>query len=64
MVTFSAISRVNSETPCCEGFCLSTDAKPTENIRNGSILVEIDTGTVFFFNEDSSTWVEQFSFQG
>lgn len=47
-----------------EGFCLSTDTKPTNQIANGSILVEIDTGTVFFFNEDSSTWVEQFSFQG
>lgn len=64
MVTFSGISRVNSETPYCEGYCLSTDVKPTEDIRNGSILVEIDTGKVFFFNEDSSTWVEQFSFQG
>lgn len=47
-----------------EGFCLSTDTKPTNQIANGSILVEIDTGNVFFFNEDASTWVEQFSFQG
>lgn len=63
MVTFSGISRVNSETPYCEGFCLSTDTKPTDGIANGSILVEIDTGNVFFFNEEASTWVEQFSFQ-
>lgn len=47
-----------------EGFCLSTDTKPTYAIANGSILVEIDTGNVFFFNEEASTWVEQFSFQG
>lgn len=47
-----------------EGFCLSTDTKPTNQIANGSILVEIDTGTVYFFNEESEEWVEQFSFQG
>lgn len=43
---------------------LSTDEKPTKNTANGSIFVEVDTGKVFFFNEESLTWVEQFSFQG
>lgn len=47
-----------------EGSCLSSDTKPTAGIANGSIMVEVDTGTVFFFNETSSEWVEQFSFQG
>ena len=46
-----------------EIFCLSTDAKPTENLATGSILVEVDTGKVYFFNSASTTWVEQFSFQ-
>ena len=46
-----------------EYWCLSTDTKPIENVPNGSILVEIDTGYVFFFSADSSSWVEQFSFQ-
>ena len=40
---------------------LSTDEKPTRFIGVGSIFVEADTGTVFFF--DGSNWVEQFSFQ-
>lgn len=44
-------------------FCLYSDTKPTENIANGSIAVEIDTGKVFFFNEEGGAWVEQFSFQ-
>ena len=46
---------------------LSTDTKPTENVMNGSIFAEVDTGKVYFFNEDGATdeqWVEQFSFQG
>lgn len=43
---------------------LSTDTKPTTNMATGSIFVEVDTGTVFFFDEDGNEWVEQFSFQG
>ena len=41
---------------------LSTDEKPTEinrkKIDNGSVFIEIDTGTVFMFDLDSSTWNE------
>lgn len=43
--------------------CLSTDEKPTENVATGSILCEVDTGVVFFYDEESG-WTEQFSFQG
>ena len=42
--------------------CVSTDVKPTEDILTGSILTEVDTGKVYFFDESLSTWVEQFSF--
>lgn len=41
-----------------EVYCLSTDAKPTEDIANGSTCVEIDTGKVYLFNEAASAWVE------
>ena len=41
---------------------LSSDTKPTEGVATGSIFVEVDTGTVFFYDE-ASGWVEQFSFQ-
>lgn len=47
----------------CEIYCLSTDVKPNNLIANGSILCEVDTGKVYFFNETSGEWVEQFSFQ-
>lgn len=36
---------------------------PTQDIATGSILEEIETGTVKQFSEKSSTWVDQFSFQ-
>ena len=44
----------------CAG--LSTDTKPTAGIATGSDFTEVDTGKVFFFDEESD-WVEQFSFQ-
>lgn len=42
--------------------CLSTDTKPTDlkfgKIDNGSQLIEIDTGTIFFFDIVSGEWKE------
>lgn len=46
-----------------EASCDSSETKLTKDICDGSIMVESDTGTVFFFNESSGDWVEQFSFQ-
>lgn len=34
---------------------LSTDDKPT-NVANGAEFLEIDTGDIYFYNEDGSTW--------
>lgn len=36
--------------------CLSTDTKPTNHIKNGSTLYEIDTGEGYVFDKDSMTW--------
>ena len=44
----------------CAG--LSTDTKPTDGIVTGSDFTEVDTGDVYFFDEESD-WVKQFSFQ-
>ena len=41
-----------------EAVCLSTDSKPTTNIQNGSMVIEMDTGKIFMFNEDGTAWVE------
>lgn len=42
---------------------LSTDEKPTSVAATGSIFVEVDTGKVFFFDEESAEWIEQFTLQ-
>lgn len=42
----------------------STETKPVGTFVSGSIFVEIDTGNVFLYDEDTNTWVEQFSLQG
>lgn len=42
----------------CEGECLSTDTKPTGYIGNGSKLLEMDTSSLYLFDETSSTWMK------
>ena len=42
---------------------LSTDTKPTSvfdtyHIDNGSVFIEIDTGKVYLFDLESTTWCE------
>ena len=39
----------------------STESKPTTNIVTGSLFLEVDTGSVFAFNEEAAPgeeWVE------
>lgn len=36
-------------------YCLSTDSKPAK-AENGTVLVEMDTSTVYIFDEQNSTW--------
>ena len=38
--------------------CLSSDPKPTEGIRNGSTLTEIDTGKTYMFDRENGEWHE------
>lgn len=35
---------------------LSTDTKPTEKIVTGSFFLEVDTGKLFSFDEESAEW--------
>lgn len=37
---------------------LSTDTKPTENVVNGSSFIEMDTGSIFFFDAAGVEWLE------
>lgn len=66
MVSLYKIENTNITTDgkfiSCELRGLSTDEKPTtykENkIANGSVFIEIDTGSVFIYNQDNEEWNE------
>ena len=49
MLSFYEI-RYQGNGKYAQGACLSTDAKPTSGILNGSSLIEMDTGKVFFYD--------------
>ena len=36
---------------------LSTDTKPTDNVLNGSLFLELDTGDMYLFDGASGDWV-------
>lgn len=36
--------------------CLSSDQKPTTGIANGSIALEMDTSTMYVFDQAGSQW--------
>ena len=38
--------------------CLSTDDKPTTDIRNGDKLIEMDTSKTYFYDTDGNQWIE------
>ena len=37
--------------------CLSTDTKPV-GVSNGSMLLEMDTGKIYVFDEQNNNWIE------
>ena len=37
---------------------LSTDEKPTNMVATGSLFMEVDTGDVYLFDEESGTWAK------
>lgn len=61
MVTYQAIAQsieTDGKTQAkIAGACLSGDTKPTD-VDNGSVMLEMDTGKVYFFDEENSQWRE------
>ena len=55
MVTVNTVRHVGGGR-YIEGECLSTDTKPTENIKNGSKLLEIDTSTLYIYDQENREW--------
>lgn len=57
MITYNSKRFVTQNKVFIDGVCLSTDQKPTtEEIANGSVLCEMDTSTVYFYDEANHTW--------
>lgn len=46
----------NTGKALAEIYCLDADAKPTANIANGSMLLTVDTGKLYVFNETGGSW--------
>lgn len=42
----------------CDFYGLSADAKPTQNVANGSSFVEMDTKAIYLFDEESAEWLK------
>ena len=62
-ITMAKIGEL-TDAPVLELRGLSSDIKPTEfyegyPILTGSAFLEIDTGTVFFYNAEAQIWIEQ-----
>lgn len=53
----SMVPRDNGHKYRVEGSCLSSDIKPTD-VANGSTLIEMDTGDVYQFDEENSSWLK------
>lgn len=58
MLTTIRLVRETRNKQIKEVACLSTDTKPTEGVANGSILIEMNTGKIYMFNEAGAEWLE------
>lgn len=58
MVTYKQLMRMTNGKDQIEATCLSTDTKPTRNVSNGSVLIEMDTSKIYFYDEANSMWKE------
>ena len=56
MLTSTHPNEIPSGKYYLEGVCLSGDTKPTVGIANGSVLIELDTSTLYIYDEENSTW--------
>lgn len=61
MITYNVAKHLSTEKTYFEGVCLSGDTKPTRNstggkLANGSKLLEIDTSTLYVYDETNDTW--------
>lgn len=56
MITWHFIKISGTDKQYVEGDCLSSDIKPTTGILNGSVLFEMDTSTLYKYDEANEQW--------
>lgn len=68
MVRFPIQMVITEDSIYADGFCKSTDEKPSQvngrNLITGSSLYEVDTSDAYMFEEEGKTWVKQSDDQG
>lgn len=58
MITIMETKKIVNNKQLVDIACLSTDTKPTTGIMNGSMLIEVNTGKLYVFDESASAWTE------
>lgn len=58
MITIMETKKIFNNKQLVDIACLSTDTKPTTGIMNGSMLIEVNTGKLYVFDESASAWNE------
>ena len=63
MIRFVVEQKYSDGTIYAEGFCKSTDVKPTKinglDLITGSSLYEVDTSDAYLYEESGQTWIKQ-----
>ena len=58
MITFRKVHTYGDGLKLVEAACLSTDTMPTDGIANGSKAIEMDTGLIYYFDEEGTQWLQ------
>lgn len=56
MFTLNSAKPTTDNKYLVEASCLSTDTKPTDDMANGSLCLEMDTGDFYYFDGDGKDW--------
>lgn len=58
MVRITSEIMMSEDERLIEAYGLSTDTKPTTGVITGSVFIEVDTSSAFFFDEVSGNWIK------
>ena len=58
MVRITSEIMMSEDERLIEAYGLSTDTKPTTGVITGSVFIEIDTSSAYFYDEDSGNWIK------